>query len=78
MVKFSYQARQQAERLSPSEKERLETFFRAGAKANPAPLRLSSGKFVSRLSDGKRVVWEKSATGDDVVLTIVSKDAASY
>lgn len=75
MVTFSYQARQQAERLTASEKSSLNSLLDVASPLRRTARRVGETKFVGRLSADKRVVWEKGADGSEIVLSIVSTEA---
>jgi hypothetical protein len=76
MVKFSYQARQQARGLTFSQKAKLNRVLMERAQAEARKKTVASGKFVEKLDDHTRVMWKQGEDGNPLVLTIVSQQSS--
>ena len=73
MVRVAYQAEVQVAGLSPKERRDLDDVLGNDAAISQAMKMADSRKFVSRLGEDKRVVWQKEDSGDVVVLAVVTK-----
>lgn len=73
MVRVSYHAQEQMKRLSPGERREFDHLFEKSAALEETRPMEHPGRFVSRLGQDKRVVWQKTDDGDVLVLTVISK-----
>lgn len=73
MLTISYHAQEQMKRLSPQERLELDHILENSDKLQQTQKIEPSGKFVSRFGQNMRVVWQKTNSGDIIVLTVISK-----
>jgi len=59
-------------RLTPRERRELDDLLVEGVKPENTQSVDASNRFVSRFGNNKRVLWEKSGSGDVVVLTVLA------
>lgn len=72
----SASARLQVARLTPTERKRLTSLLSASTPEGSDTKRTEQGRFVSRLSASKRVLWETSG-GKPMVLSIADRSYGS-
>jgi len=73
MLNVAYQAQEQVN--GPPESERLDLVRVLSEGEDPTHIGRASGsdRFVSRFGANRRALWERSASGDVTVLSVVTK-----